>query len=214
MGLFVKKPTELRQNLPYTVAIATRTKLIVGLGNPGKKYEMTRHNLGFMAVNKFASDNEFEPWRNSSKFKGQITEKTLGSTRVMLLKPETFMNLSEESALALASYYHIEPIDITAVHDELSIPFGQIRARIGGQAAGHNGVKSLIECFGTDFGRVRIGIKNNIAAKSDATDFVLSKLTKSEQSALTDLLGEVNGLLTEFVFGNQLPTDTRKILIA
>jgi len=212
MGLFVKKPIELRRNLPYTVAIATNTKLIIGLGNPGKQYVLSRHNLGFMAVDRFALDNEFEPWQKSKKFKGLVAEKTLGSTRVILLKPDTFMNLSGEAALALSSFYHIDIADTVAVYDELSIPFGQIRSRIGGQAAGHNGVKSLIELLGENFGRVRIGIKNELSEKAEATDFVLSNLMKSEQSALTDLLGEVNGLLTEFVFGSQSPTDTRQLI--
>jgi len=180
MGLFAKKPIELRQNLPYSVSIATNTKLIIGLGNPGKSYQLTRHNIGFMAIERFAKDNNFGPWQENKRFKGHATENTLGSNRVILLKPTTFMNLSGESAQALSSYYHIELPDIVAVYDELSIPFGQIRSRIGGQDAGHNGVKSLIEQLGEGFGRVRIGIKNDLSTKTDSSQFVLSKFNKNE----------------------------------
>jgi PTH1 family peptidyl-tRNA hydrolase len=121
------------------------------------------------------------------------------------------MNLSGEAAQALADFYSIEVGDIAVVYDELSIPFGQIRSRIGGQAAGHNGVKSLIEHLGDEFGRVRIGIKNSSARQTEATDFVLNKLNKNEQAVLDILLGEVSGLLTEFIFGNAIPQDTRRI---
>lgn len=137
----------------------------------------------------------------------------MGSTRVILLKPNTFMNLSGESAQALASFYHIDIAQIVAIYDELSIPFGQIRNRVGGQSAGHNGVKSLIQHLGADFGRIRIGIKNNIASKADASNFVLGKFTKSEQTHLPALLTEVNGIATEFIYGGTLPLDTRKILV-
>lgn len=213
MALFQRQPIQLSQNLPYSVSFATSTVLIVGLGNPGKEYDLTRHNVGFMAIDDFAESNDFSPWQDDKKFKGFVCEKTLGSTRVILLKPNTFMNLSGESAQALANYYRIDVPRIVAVHDELSIPFGQIRTRIGGQAAGHNGVKSLIQHLGKDFGRVRIGIQNDTTStKTDTSSFVLGKFSKIEQSYLADISGEVNGILTEYIFGNILPHDTRSIV--
>jgi PTH1 family peptidyl-tRNA hydrolase len=212
MGLFARQPLELKQNLPYTLSFATATKLIVGLGNPGQEYNLTRHNLGFMVIDFFAKNNQFSPWQENKKFKGWVSEKTMGSYRVILFKPSTFMNLSGEAVQAIASFYHIELADIAVVHDELSISFGQIRSRIGGQAAGHNGIKSIIQHMGTDFGRFRIGIKNDLANKTDQSDFVLKKLSKDEQAVLPTLLNEVGGMLTEYIYSNELPHDTRKII--
>lgn len=211
MALFQKQPIQLAQNLPYTISFATKTVIIIGLGNPGAEYDMTRHNIGFMVLDTFASANNFGPWIPHAKLKGLVSEATLGQTKVILLKPQTFMNESGQAAQALAHFYKIDGADIVAVYDELSIPFGQIRTRIGGQAAGHNGVKSLIAHLGADFGRVRVGIKNEISEKADASSFVLGKFTKEEQAQLEPLITETCGLLTEFIYGGTLPTDTRKI---
>jgi PTH1 family peptidyl-tRNA hydrolase len=211
MGLFTRKPIELRQNLPYRVSFTEKTKLIIGLGNPGKKYDLTRHNLGFATVDQFAIDNDFGPWRKDNKFKGQVTEKTLGSCRVILLKPATYMNLSGESVQAVANFYKIDPGSMAAIYDDLSIPFGQIRTRVGGQAGGHNGVKSLIEHLGSDFGRIKIGTNNELSDKTEATNFVLTKFTKAEKAVLPELLREAGAIITEFIYGDSLPPDTRKI---
>ena len=212
MALFQKKPIELRQNIPYSVSIATDTKLIVGLGNPGDSYKLTRHNIGFIALEQFAAANDFGPWQDDNKLKCLRAEKVMGKTKVVLVQPQTFMNNSGEAVQAVAHYYKIPLKSIIAVHDELSIPFGQIRTRIGGQAAGHNGIKSLIQHLGVDFGRVRIGIKNDFSDKADASEFVLGKFTKIEQSYLDDICGEVNGIITEYVYGGSLPHDTRSIV--
>lgn len=212
MALFQKKPIELRQNIPYSVSIATNTLLIIGLGNPGESYQLTRHNIGFIALEQFATANDFESWQEDSKHKCIRTEKVMGKTKVILIKPQTFMNNSGEAAQAIANYYKITPENIITVHDELSIPFGQIRTRVGGQAAGHNGVKSLIQHLGAEFGRVRIGVKNGFSDKADASEFVLGKFTKIEQSYLDDICGEVGSILTEYIYGGQLPHDTRSIV--
>jgi len=213
MGLFASQPQNYKQNLPYSIAFTANTVLIIGLGNPGKEYNLTRHNIGFMALDAFAEANEFGKWQEQKKWHGLVAEKTISNTRVILLKPNTFMNLSGESAQTIASFYRIDTAHIVAIYDELSIPFGQIRSRIGGQSAGHNGVKSLIQQVGINFGRIRIGIKNDISVKADASDFVLGKFTKSEQSHIPALLTEVNGIITEYIYGNVLPHDTRKILV-
>ncbi|MFO0882240.1 MAG: aminoacyl-tRNA hydrolase [Candidatus Saccharimonadales bacterium] len=212
MGLFQKQPYQLKQNLPYTISMATTAVLIVGLGNPGDEYNGTRHNIGFMALDWFAKKNEFSDWREDNKYKGYIAEKTLGSVRVILLKPSTFMNLSGESVQAVANFYKIPPERIVVVHDELSIAFGQIRNRIGGQAAGHNGIKSVIQHIGDNFGRVRVGIKDEFSKITDTSKFVLAKFTKVEQSYLDDIYTEVNGILTEYIYGSELPNDTRSIV--
>jgi PTH1 family peptidyl-tRNA hydrolase len=211
MGLFAKQPYQLNQILPYSISFSERTKLIVGLGNPGKEYNLSRHNAGFEAIDYFANKNGFIDWKESGKFKGWITENTLGKNKLILLKPNVFMNLSGESVQALISFYKSSLKDILVVHDELSIPFGQIRCRVGGQDAGHNGIKSIIEHIGKDFGRVRIGIKNELAKKWDQSDFVLAKFQKEEQALLPDILSEANAIITEFIYGEKLPHETRKI---
>lgn len=212
MGLFAKQPIRLSQDLPYTITLATKIKMIIGLGNPGSEYDLTRHNIGFMVLDHFAENNNFGKWQISKKFKASICETNLGDTKVILLKPNTFMNLSGESAQLVAHFYDMASDQIIAVHDELSIPFGQIRTRVGGQSAGHNGIKSLIQHLGPDFGRVRIGIKNEISAKAEDSEFVLGKFNKKEQELLPELLVEASSILTEYVYGGQLPHDTRKIM--
>lgn len=213
MALFQRQPIELSLSLPYTLSLNTKTVLVVGLGNPGKQYNLTRHNVGFLTLEDFALANEFPAFSEHTKFKGQTAEKTLGQTKVILLKPGTYMNNSGEAVQAVASFHKIAPKDIICVYDELSIPFGQIRMRVGGQDAGHNGIKSLIQHIGHDFGRIRIGIKNNIAEKADDADFVLGKFTKTEQQHLKTLAQEAGNVITEFVYSNKLPHDTRKIIL-
>ena len=122
------------------------------------------------------------------------------------------MNLSGEAAKAVQQFFKLSNKDTLAVYDELDIPFGQIRTRTGGSAAGHNGVKSLIQHLGEDFGRIRIGIGPKSPTQIDSADFVLQKFNKEEQGNLTKLKTEVNALLNEFVFGGNLSADTRKFL--
>lgn len=213
MGLFAKQPAQLKQNIPYTVSFANKTKLIVGLGNPGKEYEMSRHNTGYIIIDQFAVKNNFLGWRLDKQFKGYITENKLGSTRTILLKPNTFMNLSGESVIAVMNYYKINLKDILVIYDELSIPFGTIRSRVGGQSAGHNGIKSLIEHIKPDFGRIKIGIKNSHTAKLEQSKFVLEKFSKKEQDNLNTIISEACGLITESIFGDSVPIDSRKVLL-
>lgn len=211
MALFQRQPTTYNQNLSYTISVSKATILTVGLGNPGKKYEQTRHNVGFMAVDQFAKSNDFEKFQINKKLKGQISEKVMGSNRVILFKPETFMNLSGEAVRAVMSFYKIDLANIVVVYDELSLPFGQLRTRMGGQSAGHNGIKSLIEQVGSTFGRLRIGISNELAAKKDSGDFVLAKFTKEEQGNLTVILNEASSILTEYIYSGELADQTRQI---
>ena len=142
-------------------------KLIVGLGNPGEKYEQTRHNLGFMAVDRFMRDfetGERTTWKESAKLKSWIVDldwqpKEGKLERVILVKPQTYMNNSGMAVALIASFYKIAAEDIWVVHDELDLPIGALRIRFGGAAAGHHGVESVIERLGTDkFWRFRLGI--------------------------------------------------------
>lgn len=153
-------------------------KLFVGLGNPGPKYEKTRHNAGFMAVDEMS-----RLWGISMseerKFKGLLGKGTVDGEKVLLLKPLTYMNLSGESVRAVMDFYNVEVDDIVVLYDELDIPAGKIRARQQGSAGGHNGVKSLIQHLKTqNFKRIRIGIDRH--PKIPVVDYVLGRFSESE----------------------------------
>lgn len=213
MALFQRNPHSDKEHQPLFSVGVNKTVLIVGLGNIGKEYEGTRHNIGFACLDAFAVTHEFDPWMDKKDFKCQMTMKTLGETRVILCKPTTFMNLSGEAVQKAAHFYKIHNGQIVAVHDELDIAFGQIRMRIGGSDAGNNGIKSLISHIGPDFGRIRIGIDGNKPTKMQSADYVLSKFNQEEQGHMPALTRETTSILTEYVFSSQLPHDTRNFLI-
>jgi PTH1 family peptidyl-tRNA hydrolase len=131
-------------------------KLFVGLGNPGVNYALNRHNIGFMVMDQIANDHRFGPWRD--KFKGRLCEGKLNSKKVLLLKPETFMNLSGQSVEAAANFYKLNLDQITVFHDELDLPPNKLRMKQGGGHAGHNGLRSIHSHLGSDYTRVRLGI--------------------------------------------------------
>lgn len=156
----------------------TRMKLIVGLGNPGREYELTRHNIGFMAIDEVA-----KRWNislNEQKFKGVFGAGFVNGEKVILLKPLTYMNLSGESIRPLMDYYKIDVEDFVVLYDDLDIPVGKLRLRMKGSAGGHNGVKSTISHLGTqEFQRIRMGIdrpKNGMKV----VDYVLGRFTSEE----------------------------------
>ena len=160
-------------------------KLFVGLGNPGKKYTNNRHNIGFMALNQIVSDHSFSPWKN--KFQGQITDGKLGDEKVILLKPETFMNLSGQSVSETIKFYKIKIEDIIVFHDELDLAPAKLRVKISGGHAGHNGLRSIHQHIGADYHRVRMGI-GHPGHKDRVANYVLSDFAKSDQNWLQDLL--------------------------
>jgi PTH1 family peptidyl-tRNA hydrolase len=191
-----------------------KTILAVGLGNPGKEYDGTRHNIGFACLDYFVEKNpDMQTWIAKTDMKCRLSSGQLGETRVVAIKPTTFMNLSGEAVQKAANFYKIPASQIIVVHDEIDIDFGHIRTRQGGAAAGHNGVKSVIGQFGEDFGRVRVGIGPKTPEQIDSADFVLQKFNKDEQAHAPELCREVNSILTEYVYGGQLPADTRNFLI-
>ncbi len=208
MALLTKRPITETVSPLFTFS-ASKTMLIVGLGNIGAEYDGTRHNIGFACIDRFAEEHSFDPWVHKKDLKSFITQHTLGDTRVILAKPTTYMNLSGEAVQAVASFYKIGIDHIIIVADELDIPFGQIRMRIGGGAAGHNGVKSVIQHIGENFGRVRIGIGPKLHEKQDSADFVLATFSETEQKRLPDLTREVTAILTEIIYGGQLHPETR-----
>lgn len=212
MALFQRKP-QTSDPVNYFTLGLNKTVMFVGLGNPGSEYDGTRHNIGFACLDAFAKANDFDPWIAKKDLRCQFTSKTLGDTRVLLVKPQTFMNLSGEAAQAISSFYKITPEQITAIYDELDIDFGQIRLRIGGSAAGHNGVKSLIQHLGEDFGRVRVGIGPKTHEQMDSAAFVLQRFSADQQAHLKELTVESNAILSELAYGGQLAHETRNFLL-
>jgi len=156
-------------------------KLIVGLGNPGKEYEKTWHNVGFQALD-LLRENEgknFFDFKLVKKYIAELSEGEIAGEKVILLKPQTFMNLSGQSVQAIASFLKIKPDDIWIIHDEFDLPLGQIRISKNSSAGGHKGVQSIIEKIGTkEFIRFRVGIKSIIPTKIAAEKFVLKKISK------------------------------------
>lgn len=191
-----------------------RTILLVGLGNAGEEYDLTRHNAGFMCLDDFiAKTTEMESWVLKKSLKSSISQGRVGENRVIAIKPTTFMNLSGEAVQAVAQFYKINPENIVVIHDELDVDFGQIRNRIGGSAAGHNGIKSVSQHIGEEFGRIRIGIGPKKPERIKSEDFVLQKFSKDQQAQLPNMYKEVGAILSEYLFGTEMPHDTRTFLV-
>jgi PTH1 family peptidyl-tRNA hydrolase len=160
-------------------------QLWVGLGNPGAKYAANRHNIGWMALDRIAADHGFGPWR--AKFQGSLCEGTLAGQKVLLLKPETFMNLSGQSVGEALRFYKLAATDVTVFHDELDLGPGKARVKTGGGHAGHNGLRSIHAHIGEAYHRVRLGI-GHPGHKDRVAAYVLSDFAKAEQDWLDDLL--------------------------
>ena len=160
-------------------------QILVGLGNPGAKYAANRHNIGFMALDRIASDHGFGPWK--AKFQGQIAEGRLGGDKALLLKPETFMNLSGQSVGEAMRFYKLEPGDVTVFHDELDLAPGKVRLKTGGGHAGHNGLRSIHAHIGEAYHRVRLGI-GHPGRKELVAVYVLHDFAKADEGWLDDVL--------------------------
>ena len=164
-------------------------KLIAGLGNPGGQYENNRHNIGFMAVDVIAADHGFGPWK--AKFQGQISEGRLGSEKVVLLKPETFMNRSGQSIGAAMRFFKLDPADVIVLHDEIDLAPAKVKVKSGGGHAGHNGLRSVHGHIGPDFVRVRLGV-GHPGHKDAVPGFVLRDFPKADQEWLDNVLRGVS----------------------
>jgi PTH1 family peptidyl-tRNA hydrolase len=160
-------------------------KLFVGLGNPGAKYAGNRHNIGFMSLDRIAADHGFSPWRKA--FQGLVSEGRLGTEKVALLKPETFMNLSGQSVQAALAFWKLPLADVTVFHDELDLAPGKLRLKQGGGHAGHNGLRSIHGHLGDDYARVRLGI-GHPGQKDAVAAYVLHDFAKADQDWLEVLL--------------------------
>ena len=213
MAWLQKRPQVSNPTNFYTVGL-NKTILLVGLGNPGSEYDLTRHNVGFLAIDDFvAKTDEMEDWVAKKDLKCLLSSGQIGDARVIAIKPTTFMNLSGEAVQAVINFYKISPDHIAVIHDDLDVDFGQIRLRVGGSSAGHNGIKSVTKSIGEAYGRIRIGIGPKEPAEINREDFVLQKFSAEQQAQLPNLTREVHAILSEYIYGAELPHDTRNFLV-
>ena len=175
-------------------------KLIVGLGNPGSKYERTRHNAGFRAVQAFASAHDVKSSDWKKKFDSEIAEVRIGREKIVLMLPQTFMNDSGAAVGPAAKFWKVSPEDVLCVYDDVDIPLGKIRIRADGSAGGHNGVKSLIAHLGTQaFPRIRIGVGTERSKDMPSEEWVLGKFSKDEEAPLKDAIAVTVQALDEWL---------------
>ena len=159
--------------------------LFVGLGNPGSQYEKNRHNVGFMAVSRIVENYSFSPWKN--KFQGYISNGLLRNQKIIILKPNTFMNLSGQSVGEVIRFYKIPSSKVIVFHDEIDFPLGKLKFKSGGGHAGHNGLRSISEHIGSDYIRIRIGV-GHPGNKNAVANYVLGDFSKVEQETITQIL--------------------------
>jgi len=160
--------------------------LLVGLGNPGARYGGNRHNIGFMAVQEVAKRHGIGPWRR--RFQGVACEGPLGGKRTLLLLPGTYMNESGRAVAEAVHFYKLSPADVVVFHDEIDLPPGKVRVKVGGGIAGHNGLRSMSEHIGNDYRRVRIGV-GHPGNKDLVQHYVLSDFAKSDRDWVEALIG-------------------------
>lgn len=170
-------------------------KLIVGLGNPGKEYENTRHNSGYMAISQIA-DKFNAVFKLETKLEGEVASFFMGTEKVILLKPVTYMNLSGDSVSKVLNFYKIDVSDMIIIYDDLSLSIGKIRLRQKGSAGGHNGIKNIIAHIGDEFKRIKIGISK---APNDVKDYVLGNFSKSEMEMMNSSFKEIIDISEAFI---------------
>ena len=213
MSLFQNRPQASDTHAYYTIGL-NKTVLLVGLGNLGKEYDLTRHNIGFHILDTFVDKHdEMDGWILKKDLKCHISSGRFGDTKVFAIKPTTFMNLSGEAVQAAINFYKIALDNFVVIHDEIDVNFGQIRLRVGGSSAGHNGIKSVTQHVGENYGRVRVGIGPKTPTQIDSADFVLQKFSSDEQAQLSKTAKEASAILTEYIYSGQiLPTETRSFI--
>ena len=170
-------------------------KVVIGLGNPGKKYEKTRHNIGFIAVDNLRKKMNISDERE--KFQALVSEKNIDGEKVIFLKPQTFMNLSGNSVIEIVNFYKLDPKkDIIVIYDDMDLSFGDIRIREKGSSGGNNGIKSIISHIGEEFIRIKCGIG---AKEKDAVEHVLGEFNQTEQKDLDEILEKINNCVIEML---------------
>ena len=170
-------------------------KVVIGLGNPGKKYEKTRHNIGFIAVDNLRK--KFNISDEREKFQALVSEKNIDREKVIFFKPQTFMNLSGNAVIEIINFYKLDPKkDIIVIYDDMDLSFGDIRIREKGSSGGHNGIKSIISHIGEEFIRIKCGIG---AKEKDAVEHVLGEFNQTEQKDLDEILEKINNCVIEML---------------
>ena len=169
--------------------------LIIGLGNPGDKYCLNRHNLGFMGIDAFHKEYIFPQW--SQKFKGLYAKKNIFGKDVILLKPQTYMNNSGKSVQSCQSFYKTDLDNILVIHDELELSLGEVKEKIGGSAKGHNGLRSIDSSIGQNYHRLRCGIDR--PSNQDVASYVLSNFSKVELEEVSFILGDIIQEIETFI---------------
>jgi PTH1 family peptidyl-tRNA hydrolase len=183
-------------------------KIIVGLGNPGEKYKNTRHNLGFVFVDKLAS--KLDPKAKfilNPKLKSEILRTDVSRKKIILIKPRTFMNLSGTAVKLAINYFNCETGNLIVVSDDTNLNIGQARIRFGGEAGGHNGLKSVINAVGENFWRVRLGV-GAPAPKIALEDYVLAQIPEDDQTKIADIVDKTADELIESIVRNKIENKT------
>lgn len=196
MGIIVKKSPMLPSVAPLYTSALEKVKLFVGLGNPGSKYINNRHNIGFMCLDRLAQLYD-APWQDKKDFKSHFTQIDLSGTRLLLIKPQTYVNLSGEAVLNVAQFYKLTPDSIFIIHDEIRHPFGTIEVFMGDNNFGHNGLKSIQNTIGEKLQLVRVGIGPKKPSQINLTDFVLANFTDDQAKNLPLLTKEVSSIMGE-----------------
>ena len=173
--------------------------LLVGLGNFGREYELTRHNFGFMLLDQIIED--YGLVQQSNKFKSEVFSGEIVGNKIIAIKPQTFMNLSGEAVLSAAGFYKIPVKNILVFHDDLDLDFARIKVKIGGGNAGHNGLKSIDGAIGKDYMRVRLGIGRPKNSEIETSDYVLGKFTKDEMNVVQETNRKISDFLEELLNG-------------
>ncbi len=175
------------------------TILIIGLGNTGEQYSNTRHNLGFLVLDSFAAKHSLGQWKSKSSLESLIIEASINSSKVILAKPTTLMNLSGRAAIKLQDYFEVSTSNILAIHDDIDIDFGDIRTKQAGSSGGHNGLKSLDNLIGEDYWRIRVGIADEHRQNMDASDYVLKNIPRKQREQLPAIFTRTEEIITKFI---------------
>jgi PTH1 family peptidyl-tRNA hydrolase len=174
-----------------------KTILLVGLGNPGKEFAKTRHNAGFLFADyfreKYREEFSFDNWQDCKKLKSKTSYGKFGSRRIILLKPQTFMNLSGEAVVVAVKYYKVKLEDLIVAHDDIDLMLGKYKVSIDSSSAGHNGAQNIIDVLGTkNFTRIRIGVENRGDKEIATEKYVLGKFTAAEMKIISKILPEIS----------------------
>ena len=177
--------------------------IIVGLGNHGKQYENTRHNAGYMAVDKLSAEFGEGEWQDKGKFLSHIQEARIVTIPILLVKPQTYMNRSGEAIAKLTSFYKLDPAKhVLVITDDIDLPLGDLRFREKGGPGTHNGLKSIVDQFGEEFPRLKIGLGAQPTG-ADLANWVLSTFAKEERAKVDEAIEEIPGRIKEFVLGTE-----------